>query len=178
MRVRSENGRLLIDFAESDKKSRGDFFYALSEIPFAEWLGDTEIAYDPTLFSERSAYLHMRKIQNAAKTYKAELTEDAAELIERYREKYEACEAARLEQEMRQTERRRAQTKLQHGCGFCESLRWDHSKRRYVCKESGVACETSMLETEMLLEVWKESGVFRRNTPFPNRECKYLEVMQ
>ena len=177
MKIEEIGKKLVIDFAESEEKRRGAFFYGLSGIPFSEWLSDTQVSYDPTVREDRVAYLQMRRIQNVAKTHKVPITEEACMLIETYRERYEAEEIARMEQEAMQAKRERAQAKLKHGCTVCEELEWNREQKRYVCKVSGMVCENSMEETEMLLELWKESRVFRRNTPFPNQACKYLEVL-
>ena len=178
MKVFEEKGRLIVDFIKGENGKREDAFYGLSGIPFAEWVSNTEIAYDPTSFSERTAYVHMRRIKDLAKTHNGEISDGALELIERYREKYEAEEMARLLKEDAERARTNAQIKLSRGCGWCEHLKWNADKRRYECKENGLPCEKSAMEVEMLFEYWKETKIFKRATPFPNKGCKYLEVLQ
>lgn len=163
---------------KSEGYKRSEAFAALREVHFHEWIDGNTVAISLDVHSEDSTISLVKRLETGARIYGAEISEEAQEIFDKYEElrRFKAEEKARAEEEKRK--RNLAISKVRHGCYLCESLKWDG--KRWICEAHEKPCEQSMDEIELLFEEWKETGytAFKRPTPFPVAECKYLEVLK
>ncbi len=176
MKIDAKENKLVIEVAPKGAKERTDFFSSLRGVIFQEWLGENVIVYDTTAFSLHATALTVRLMESVAERIGFEITENArilmGEIALKDRDEQELKGIAEAEQ----AAKKRAIAKQQQGCGLCTFLKVEG--RHYVCAANGKPCATDMRETERLFEEWKLTKIYRRETPFPNEECQYLEVMR
>lgn len=173
MKIDRQGQYLIIEVGEKAPE-RSDFFYALSGIPFKEWLDEATVVYDTTLFAPETTAKHLRRIENASNNRGIEITEGAKEMIADYGRRLAETEDARRTFERREMEKRKAVAKLIQGCFLCEELT-HNGQGRWFCKHTGELCSINPKEVELNFELWKETKVWRQETPFPCEGCKYVE---
>ena len=176
MRVWNEGSKLFIEVPPKGDKDRAPFFSELSDVLFAGWQNANTVVYDTNTFSLRATAAHVKRIVWATEKRGYDISEKARSLMREIELKYEdEREVERMIEEQKKA-RKTAISKLKNGCGWCGLLSFDGEK--YVCGANGKPCVTDNEEIERLFEEWKQPKVYTRPTPFPNKECQYLEVLK
>lgn len=175
MKIDREGSKLVISLP-MDEDDRHDFLMEMRFIMFHGWLDKNTAVFDTSVHSIDVTAKACVIIARVAERMKFEITESAKEMLAEMRQKYEEKLDAERKAKEAEWARQRAIEKLKSGCMFCLSLKTDGNK--WVCEKSGTPCFTSASEIEQLYEEWKETKVFRRPTPFPNRECPHTEVLR
>ena len=176
MRVWNEGSKLFIEVPPKGDKDRAPFFSELSDVLFAGWQNANTVVYDTNTFSLRATAAHVKRIVWATEKRGYDISEKARSLMQEIEQKREEeLEIERIIEEQKRA-RKTAISKLKNGCGWCGLLSFDGEK--YVCGANGKPCVTDNEEMERLFEEWKQTKVYTRPTPFPNKECQYLEVLK
>lgn len=176
MRIWNEGAKLFIEVPEKDKNDRSVFFSELSGVLFAGWQDTNTVVYDTQTFSVRATAAQLRRIVWATSKRNYTVSDEARRLMQKIKRKdEEEREIGQMIEEQREA-RERALSKLKTGCGFCGLLSWDGDK--YVCGANSKPCATDNEEVERIFEEWKQTKVYARPTPFPNKECQYLQSLR
>lgn len=176
MRIWSESSKLFIEVPEKGTNDRTAFFSELSGVLFAGWKDENTVVYDTNTFRLSATAAHVKRIIWTTKSRGYDISPKAYALMRKIEQKREEeREVERMIEEQKRT-RETAIFKLKNGCGRCGLLSFDGEK--YVCGANGNPCVTDNEETERLFEEWKQTKVYTRPTPFPNKECQYLEVLK
>ena len=176
MRIWKEGTALFIEVPEKGTNDRTAFFSELSDVLFAGWQNANTVVYDTKTFSVSATASHVQKIVCATEKRGYDISEEARLLLREIEQKRE--EEREVERMIKEQKRARetAIFKLKRGCEYCGLLSFDGEK--YVCGANGKPCVTDSEETERLFEEWKQTKVYTRPTPFPNKDCRYLEVLK
>lgn len=171
MKIDRQGESLLLEVANENGEF-SNFYYELKGIPI-HFVEKTKIAYVFALRDDEQAANDLRLIKYLAQVHKVEITESADALFEEYARKLDEIVKAREEEREKKHARNIAITRLKNGCGLCEHIEWIGGKG--FCKYANVFCRVDSEETERLFEEWKLTKTYRRSTPFPVKQCKYLE---
>ena len=176
MKIWNEGAKLFIEVPPKGENDRSAFFSELSGVLFAGWEDTNTVVYDTQAFSVRATATQLRRIVLATNKRNYTVSDEARRLMQKIKRKdEEEREIEQMIEEQRES-RERAISKLKTGCGFCGLLSWDGEK--YVCSANGKSCATDNEEVERIFEEWKQTKVYVRPTPFPNKECQYTEVLK
>ena len=176
MRIWCEGSKLFIEVPPKEDKDRTPFFSELSGVMFAGWQDSNTVIYDTQAFSLSATAAHVKRITWAAEARGYDVSEKARLLMREIAQKREEEREIERMIEEQKSARKTAISKLKNGCVWCGLLSFDGKK--YICGANGKPCVTDSEETERLFEEWKQTKVYTRPTPFPNKECQYMEVLK
>ena len=174
MKIDRQGESLLLDVANKNGEL-SNFYYTLKGIPI-HFVEENKIAYVFALRDDEQAAKDLRLIKYLAQVHKVEITESALAVFEEYARKLDEIEKARKEAREKEHARNIAITRLKNGCGLCVHLKWINGKG--FCDYAKRFCKIDSEETERLFEEWKLTKRYVRATPFPVKECEYLEKIK
>lgn len=173
MKIDREDDSLIIGVRDIDSEEYSDFFYALRGIMFERWIDSNTVAYNTTLFSEETTARELRHIRTAATNFDVHITESADEIFTKYEKLLEEIELAERIANEKKLAEERAKCKVKKGCCLCTHLKWINGKP--FCEYVGEYCKVDDNEVEYLFEVYKQTKIYSRPTPFPVDGCKFIE---
>lgn len=174
----TSNGRAIVfDFTGAEENLLTQFLSDLRGVPFTKWISGKSAEYSLMEFSERARMSHIKEMERACEKNDVELSKEVKTIFAEYAEKREEETRKLLQAEEERKKREKALSRLQHGCGWCLQLKLN-ANNQYFCGANGKPCATSATEMELKFEEWKLTKRFSKLTPFPNTECKYLEVLR
>ena len=181
MKITATNNKIVINISALDRFQRKRFLSGIGMVMFEHWNSENEPVYNLELFSEdtneRALNAIIYSIPYELKG-NIEIDDRARKIFAEYEQKRTKREEQRKATENAIMAKKTAIMRVQSGCGWCPSLKLDENGRWYTCQATGERCKKNATEQEWLFEKWKETGKFERSTPFPVKDCPYLEVLR
>ena len=176
MKVDYSNGRFIITLPSKERVQERKSILSDLMLRFTKWIDSDTAVFEPS--NEEDLLKSSKSLEICANIHGADISPNALKIFEECTKKRFEIEQERAMEETQRKARETALLKLKKGCGFCDSLKWDG--KRYMCEEQNKPCRQSSAEFELNWELWKESGYreFNRCTPFPVKECRYLEAIK